>query len=378
MPIYPIQQEVLSYLEQHRERFLCAVRELAQIPAPSNHEELRAQWCKQHLESLGATGVFIDDALNVIFPFHVGEEQTDLCAVLGHTDVVFPDTDPLPFREENGRFYAPGIGDDTTNAVAVMEMAAMAIDLNLTPKTGILFVLNSGEEGLGNLKGVRRLMEEYSGRISRLYAIDGGLDTVVTEAVGSKRWKITIQTEGGHSFGAFGNRNAIYYAAKMIDTFYSLKVPDFGKTTYNVGVIEGGTSVNTIAQNCSMLYEYRSDRREGLQYMDRFFESVVQSFRTFGIEVHTELIGDRPCRGEVDPSPLTQIVTESSLKYGQSRIEESGSTDCNIPLSMGIPAVCFGVYDGHGAHTREEWVDIESTRNGMKILADVLLSEMQF
>ena len=278
MPIYPIQQEVLSYLEQHRERFLCAVRELAQIPAPSNHEELRAQWCKQHLESLGATGVFIDDALNVIFPFHVGEEQTDLCAVLGHTDVVFPDTDPLPFREENGRFYAPGIGDDTTNAVAVMEMAAMAIDLNLTPKTGILFVLNSGEEGLGNLKGVRRLMEEYSGRISRLYAIDGGLDTVVTEAVGSKRWKITIQTEGGHSFGAFGNRNAIYYAAKMIDTFYSLKVPDFGKTTYNVGVIEGGTSVNTIAQNCSMLYEYRSDCREGLQYMDRFFESVVQSF----------------------------------------------------------------------------------------------------
>lgn len=378
MPIYPIQQEVLSYLEQHRERFLCAVRELAQIPAPSNHEELRAQWCKQHLESLGATGVFIDDALNVIFPFHVGEEQTDLCAVLGHTDVVFPDTDPLPFREENGRFYAPGIGDDTTNAVAVMEMAAMAIDLNLTPKTGILFVLNSGEEGLGNLKGVRRLMEEYSGRISRLYAIDGGLDTIVTEAVGSKRWKITIQTEGGHSFGAFGNRNAIYYAAKMIDTFYSLKVPDFGKTTYNVGVIEGGTSVNTIAQNCSMLYEYRSDCREGLQYMDRFFESVVQSFRTFGIEVHTELIGDRPCRGEVDPSPLTQIVTESSLKYGQSRIEESGSTDCNIPLSMGIPAVCFGVYDGHGAHTREEWVDIESTRNGMKILADVLLSEMQF
>lgn len=378
MPIYPIQQEVLSYLEQHRERFLCAVRELAQIPAPSNHEELRAQWCKQHLESLGATGVFIDDALNVIFPFHVGEEQTDLCAVLGHTDVVFPDTNPLPFREENGRFYAPGIGDDTTNAVAVMEMAAMAIDLNLTPKTGILFVLNSGEEGLGNLKGVRRLMEEYSGRISRLYAIDGGLDTVVTEAVGSKRWKITIQTEGGHSFGAFGNRNAIYYAAKMIDTFYSLKVPDFGKTTYNVGVIEGGTSVNTIAQNCSMLYEYRSDCREGLQYMDRFFESVVQSFRTFGIEVYTELIGDRPCRGEVDPSPLTQIVTESSLKYGQSRIEESGSTDCNIPLSMGIPAVCFGVYDGHGAHTREEWVDIESTRNGMKILADVLLSEMQF
>lgn len=371
-----IHQKVLEYLEENRPRYLAAIRELAQIPAPSNHEEQRAAWCKQYLESLGATGVVIDDALNVIFPYHVSEDSNDLCAILGHTDVVFPDTEPLPFREENGRYYAPGIGDDTTNAVAVMEMAAMAIALDLQPKTGILFVLNSGEEGLGNLKGTRQLMKDYGSRISRFYAIDGGLDSVVTDAVGSKRWRITITTEGGHSFGSFGNRNAIYYAAKMIDTFYSLKVPDYGKTTYNVGLIEGGTSVNTIAQNCSMLYEYRSNQREGLAYMDRFFESVIASFRTMGIGVEVQQLGDRPCKGEVDPSALTQIVTDASLKYGQSRYEECGSTDCNIPLSMGIPAVCFGVYDGHGAHTRDEWVDIESTRTGMKILAEVLLSEI--
>ena len=176
-----IQQEILSYLEAHRDRYLDAIRTLARIPAPSNHEELRAQWCKQHLEELGATGVYIDDALNVIFPYGVEEGANDLCAILGHTDVVFPDTEPLPFHEENGRFYAPGIGDDTTNAVAVMEMAAMAIDLKLKPKTGILFVLNSGEEGLGNLKGVRQLMKDFDGRISRLYAIDGGLKTVVND-----------------------------------------------------------------------------------------------------------------------------------------------------------------------------------------------------
>lgn len=377
MKRHDIEQSVLKYLEQNRNRFLSSIAELAQIPAPSNHEELRAEWCKKHLQSLGAEGVYIDDALNVIFPYHVSESDTDLCAVLGHTDVVFPDTTPLPFREENGRFYAPGIGDDTTNAVAVMEMAAMAISLNLKPKNGILFVLNSGEEGLGNLKGVRQLMKDYQGRISHLYAIDGGLDTVVTDAVGSKRWRITIQTEGGHSFGSFGNRNAIYYAAKLIDTFYSLKVPNLGITTYNVGKIEGGTSVNTIAQNCTLLYEYRSNSREGLEYMDRFFQSVIASFQTFGIKVTTELLGDRPCRGEVDPSALAKIVMDSSEKYGLPRVEECGSTDCNIPLSMGIPAVCFGVYDGHGAHTREEWVDIESTRTGMKILADVLLNEMQ-
>lgn len=371
-----IHQKVIEYLEENRPRYLAAIRELARIPAPSNHEEQRAIWCKQYLESLDATGVVIDDALNVIFPYHVSENSNDLCAILGHTDVVFPDTEPLPFREENGRYYAPGIGDDTTNAVAVMEMAAMAIALNLQPKTGILFVLNSGEEGLGNLKGTRQLMKDYGSRISRFYAIDGELDSVVTDAVGSKRWRITITTEGGHSFGNFGNRNAIYYAAKMIDTFYSLKAPDFGKTTYNVGLIEGGTSVNTIAQNCSLMYEYRSNQREGLTYMDTFFQSVIASFRTMGIGVEVELLGDRPCKGEVDPSALAKIVTEASLKYGRSRYEECGSTDCNIPLSMGTPAVCFGVYDGCGAHTRDEWVDIESTRTGMKILAEVLLSEI--
>ena len=128
-----IQQEILSYLEAHRDRYLDAIRTLARIPAPSNHEELRAQWCKQHLEELGATGVYIDDALNVIFPYGVEEGANDLCAILGHTDVVFPDTEPLPFHEENGRFYAPGIGDDTRGMVVCLTVARALDAVALKP-----------------------------------------------------------------------------------------------------------------------------------------------------------------------------------------------------------------------------------------------------
>ena len=372
-----LQQAVLDYLQKHRQEYKDALRELAQIPAPSGKEELRAQWCKAYLEKLGAQGVYIDKALNVVFPYYA-QDCNQLTVVNAHTDVVFPDEEPLPFKEENGRYCAPGVGDDTANVIAVLQMAGMAISLGLKPKKGILFVLNSGEEGLGNLKGARQLMEDYKGRIAQWFAIDGGYHEFVTKAVGSKRYKITVETEGGHSYGSFGNRNAIYYMAKMIDTFYSLKAPVYGKTTYNVGIIQGGTSVNTIAQSCSMLFEYRSDDIRGLDFMDQFFENVTATYRSMGISVIAEKVGDRPCMAQgVNQQPLIQLIQQAGALHGLSLKEESGSTDCNIPLSMGIPAVCFGVYEGHGAHTREEWLDIESTVVGMRFLAQVIMSLME-
>lgn len=372
-----LQQAVLDYLQKHRQEYKDALKELAQIPAPSGKEQMRAQWCKQYLENLGAEGVYIDEALNVVFPYYA-QGCNELTVINAHTDVVFPDEEPLPFKEENGRYYAPGVGDDTANVIAVLQMVGMALELNLKPKKGILFVLNSCEEGLGNLKGARQLMKDYSGRIAQWFAIDGGYHEFVTAAVGSKRYQITVETEGGHSYGSFGNRNAIYYMAKMIDSFYSLKVPACGKTTYNVGVIEGGTSVNTIAQKCSMLFEYRSDDVRGLAYMDQLFESVIAMYRNMGITVTVEKVGDRPCMAEgVNQQPLVDLIQQAGAFHGLSLEEESGSTDCNIPLSIGIPAVCFGVYEGCDAHTREEWLDIESTVVGMKFLAQVVMSLME-
>ena len=372
-----LNQALLSWLESHHEEYIKDLKELAQIPAPSGKEEKRALWVKNWLEAHGASGVVIDEALNVIFPYHC-EGCDQLTVINAHTDVVFPDMEALPLKEEDGKICAPGVGDDTANVIAVLQMAAMCIELKLEPKNGILFVLNSCEEGLGNLKGTRQLMKDYQGRIAKWFAIDGGLDSFVNKAVGSKRYEITIETEGGHSYGRFGNRNAIHYMAKMIDTFYTLKVPDFGRTTYNVGLIEGGTSVNTIAQKCTMLYEYRSDDIRGMEYMDQYFASVIAMFQTMGITVTVEKVGDRPC-GElgIDMSEIEEQLTAAARLNGIEMTAHSGSTDCNIPLSLGIPAVCFGVYRGFGAHTREEWIDAQSTVLGMKILATLVQDWMK-
>ncbi len=367
---------ILSWLDSHRKDYFADLKELAAIPAPSHYEERRAAWVKNWLEAHGANGVYIDEAKNVVFPYCC-EGCDEITVFNAHTDVVFPDMDELPIREENGRLYGPGIGDDTANVIALLQMAAMTLELKLQPKKGILFLFNSCEEGLGNLKGTRQIMKNYAGRIANWFAIDGGLDSYINKAVGSKRFRITIETEGGHSYGAFGNRNAIHYMAELIHTFYTIKAPAYGKTTYNVGTIEGGTSVNTIAQSCSILYEYRSDDIRGMQAMDKFFDATIEAFRNMGITVTVELVGDRPCMAEgVDMSAISALVEACGRAHGVEMTAHAGSTDCNIPHSLGIPAACFGVYIGDGEHTRGEWMDMESTRIGMKILASLLQEHM--
>lgn len=203
---------------------------------------------------------------------------------MAHTDVVFPDETELPLKVENGRICCPGVGDDTACLVCVLLAAkytALMIKegkLNqIRPETepGLIFVCNSGEEGLGNLKGVKKICEDYGSRMNTFCTFDGSLEHLVDEAVGSNRYKVTVRTQGGHSFGNFGRDNAIEKLAGIIEKLYQIKVPEGGKTTYNVGTISGGTSVNTIAQEASMLYEFRSDRKVNLAYMKEKFEAAV-------------------------------------------------------------------------------------------------------
>lgn len=347
--------------------------ELAQIPAPSHHEEKRAEFCKAWLEKQGAENVYIDGALNVIYP--IGDTTKDLVVIMAHSDVVFPDTDKLPLKVENGRLYCPGVGDDTAHAVGLLMAAKHVAEKKLKPKKcgGVLLVINSCEEGLGNLKGCREVMRVYGDRVKEFITFDGSIFHVHTKPVGSRRFKIEVRTEGGHSYQAFGNKNAIACLASLIDKIYKIKVPEIGKTTYNVGMIKGGTSVNTIAQYAEALIEFRSDEREAIEIMQREFDRVIAE--TEG-DVSVTVIGDRPCAGDVDKQKLEELKTRvisSMQKHFDIVVKDTpGSTDCNIPSSMGIPAICVGIVKTFGAHTREEYVEIDSIEPGMELAKEIV------
>ena len=372
-----ITQEILKYMDEHRQEAYDLLVELAQIPAPSNQEEKRAQFCKDWLERQGCKGVYIDEALNVIWP--VGcTDSNKLVVYMAHSDVVFPDTDPLPLKVENGRIYCPGVGDDTACAVSIMMTAKYIAQAGLQPvDTGLLLVINSGEEGLGNLKGSRKIMEDFGQRVVEFITFDGYAHRIANTTVGSKRYKVEVATEGGHSYSAFGNRNAIAYMASLINALYAIKVPTRGKTTYNVGTISGGTSVNTIAQNAEMLYEFRSDNREDLAEMEEHFKAAIAFYQTKGIGITVTQVGDRPCMGDIDQAK-EQALMERGAKaiknhYGYDVVYSPSSTDCNIPMSKGIPSVCVGTVMGGGAHTRGEYVEIDSLLPGLKTAAEMIL-----
>ena len=370
-------REMTAWADAHYEEHYDLLLALARIPAPSNQEELRAAYCKNKLKSWGAEGVYIDEALNVVYPIGC-EGDKPIVVFMAHSDVVFPDTEELPLEVRDGKIFCPGIGDDTASVVSLLTAARYIAEQKIAPGDwGVLLVVNAGEEGLGNLKGCRKIMEDYGSRIREFVTFDDQVGGGIDRAVGSMRYRIAVDTEGGHSYSAFGNRNAIAYLASLIDTLYTIKVPPKGKTTYNVGTISGGTSVNTIAQHAEMLYEFRSDEAESLAIMEKHLWAAIDFYRTKGIAVTVTPVGNRPCSGDVDETAMEALRRRGSdaclHHYGVPIAYRSGSTDCNIPLSMGIPAVCVGTYQGAKSHTREEFVEIDSLLPGQKMAMEMVL-----
>ena len=345
------------------------LKTLAAIPAPSHSEDERAAFIADWLRQAGLSPV-IDGAKNVLVPLFEGEAK-GITVFMAHTDVVFPDRTPLPVRQEGELLFAPGVGDDTANAVALMLAARYFA--KRAPKEPVLIAFNSCEEGFGNLKGVREIMKTYAGRVKQLISFDCDYRTLVNGAVGSERWKVEAHTRGGHSYSDFGRKNAIEVLAELIGKLYAQPVPDIPgtHTTYNVGTISGGTSINTIAQAAEMTYEYRSDDYGCLAAMREQFRALADEVDSPEGELTLTLMGERPCGANVPEEEMAALISRCAAAVEQVTGDVPGlafaSTDANIPLSLGVPAVTFGLYLGDGAHTREEYVEIPSLNVGLEI-----------
>ena len=395
------------------------LRELAVIPAPSGCEERRAEFCLDYLIRHGVRQAYIDEAGNVCVPFGPVEDMP-FDVYMAHSDVVFDDQTELPLTEDGTWLACPGIADNTVHIAALIRYAIWLNDRGLydnrlselselfehpdsrtddeTASGGpqpFMFVINVGEEGLGNLKGSRAIVSRYGRRIRCLVTFDSVTREVVARAVGSVRWRITAETEGGHSFRDFGKPNAIVVLAGLIEKLTDAlthemaalpKVPEEEEekesgnevihATWNVGTIEGGTSVNTIAQNASMLFECRSDDFETLALMKKTVENTVAAYadqlKTEAIKavIKTAVIGERPCMSGVDAAAFDSLICQAERAirdcFGEEPVRTSGSTDANAALSQGIPAVCFGLCRGEGAHTRQERLRKDSLLPGLK------------
>lgn len=288
----------------------------------------------------------------------------------------------MPYHDDGEKVFCPGVSDDTASVVTLLLTAKYFIEKNIVPNDGIMFVCNSCEEGLGNLKGTKQLFADFDGRIKQFITFDNQLDTIADHCVGSHRYEVEVLTEGGHSFGDFGNTNAIAELGKIVSQIYSIQVPskDDSVTTYNVGIIEGGTSVNTIAQSAKMLCEYRSDNHECLAIMQEKFETIFASSQSDKVKVNITKVGDRPC-ANIDfkkVEALKQIIAPIIEKILEKDITfNCMSTDCNIPLSLGVPALCIGTNSHGGIHTREEWLEKSYMISGQKIAIKTALALTQ-
>lgn len=385
-----MQNIIQEYVESHHEETIALLKKLAVIPAPSGQEEKRAAFVLGWLHKQGASEAFLDASGNVVYPYQC-DAPKEIIVIMAHMDVVCPDTDNLLLIEENGRLTGPGVRDDTANLVNMLMSIKFLLDASSrkqydilgqhcqnrqSDRPGLLFVADVGEEGLGNLKGSRQIWKDYRERIRAWICFDLNFDVIYNRAVGSRRYRITVCTDGGHSYKDFGNENAIVQLAELLIDLYKVKLPESVKVTYNVGKIEGGTTINSIAQEASMLYEFRSESEEALQYMEDFLQNILCVHQKRGVRVSSEILGIRPGNGEIDASAqeaLTQLCQNAIEKYYEGNIIcQAGSTDGNIPLSFGIPSVTTGTALGEGTHTRQEWVETESMKTGQKIALEIV------
>ena len=340
------------------------------IPAPPFKETVRGAEYKRRLEALGLT-VRIDSIGNVIAERR-GTGSGPTVMIAGHLDTVFPEGTDVKVKRDGTKMAGPGIGDDC-RGLAVVLSVARAFQMEKLATTGtVIFVGNVGEEGPGNLRGVRHLFDrEYKGKIDYFISVDGtGLD-IASRAVGSYRYRVTYKGPGGHSYGAFGIPNPIHALGRAISAISDIQVPTTPKTTFNVGIIQGGTSVNSISGDASMEVDMRSEDAASLAAVDAKVQKILRDAlaaenarwtgpraATAKLTLVVDTMGIRPTGGQADSARIVQAAISAGKLLGFTATTGASSTDANIPISLGVPGIRLGGGGkGDGAHSLGETYD---------------------
>ena len=339
---------------------------MTEIPAPPFKEDVRAAYFLEQLKIRGLPDSYIDSEGNVI-GVRAGESPgaEPPLLIAAHLDTVFPEGTDTTVRIRDGRYYAPGIGDDTRGLAAILTIVDVLNDSGIKTVRDIIFAGNVGEEGRGDLRGIKQIFKDHP-NIGAFLSIDGvRLNRITTGGTGSRRFEFQFNGPGGHSFGAFGIASAIHAMGRAIAKISEIRTPRFPKTTFTVGTVEGGTSVNSIAANASFAIDMRSNDSEQLAALERKAKAVALEavseenarWPDGNITVEFVLIGDRPAGGTDASEPLVQVAAMAIGATGlKLRGLNTSSTDSNIPMSLGIPAITIaGGGNGGGAHSPGEW-----------------------
>jgi acetylornithine deacetylase/succinyl-diaminopimelate desuccinylase-like protein len=381
---------MLAQLDGQYEPVIADLVRITETPAPPFKEAKRATLFAQMLRDAGIQNVIIDAEGNVL-GLRPGRENGPVFVVAAHLDTVFPEGTPISVTREGERLRAPGIGDDSLGLASLLAWARLLDTNKITTRQPLLFVATVGEEGAGDLRGVRYLFTkgEYAGRIGTFLSVDNAdAGRIVHAAVGSRRYRLAFKGPGGHSYGAFGIVNPMAAMAETVRGIYAIEVPSEPKTTYAATVVKGGTSVNAIPDEVTLEVDMRSGNPAALAKLEQKVlaaanaavagENVARSTNAGVISLEAELIGDRPAGATAPDHPLVQSAVRASRAAGfKGRLDDS-STDSNIPMSLGIPALTIGTGAGGGrTHSLDEYLEIGRPRfvAGLSVGLAIILSQ---
>jgi acetylornithine deacetylase/succinyl-diaminopimelate desuccinylase-like protein len=350
---------------------------ISAVPSPTGEESAKSLLVERLLATAGLATERdeIGDVVGVIPGQQLSRAGMSRLVVAAHIDTVFSLGTPLEVKRSAGRLTGPGVGDNSVAVAAAVKLADLLRIAGEVPAVDVLLTGNVGEEGLGNLRGIREVLTSRSD-IGAVVALEGhNLGRVTHVAVGSRRFRISVKGPGGHSWGDFGRPNAIHGLSRLIAELDAIPLPRSPKTTLNVGMIHGGVSVNSIAPEASCLLDLRSIDESALRRLsDRVTRLVDRSNRGDGVVYEAESIGERPAGVVAADSPIVQIAASTLAALGLEPSFDASSTDANVPIAAGIPAVCIGLTTGGNVHRVDEFIDLDPVAKGVAQLALLTLA----